>query len=206
MKDDCTKCYDCKNATCQCAFHDGFCNMMEKTKVAMYIDHIRVYQSKNDSAHVGTPHTLGCDTEEFPSREYIAGHEYRYMRGDPFSLHDKGPLKDRIKVGGGTCKEDSDCGGTDKGQCAAFVGGFFSTVKKGLRCECIEGFTGPYCKVALHGDDEPGVWELRNSDHIFRNIAYPALPTMLVSSMSILIAIILYTAIWTAIQSRRNRR
>lgn len=215
LKDDCTECYDCKNATCQCAFHDGFCNMMKKRKVAMYIDHIRVYQSKNDSAHVGAPHTVGCDLMEYPTKEFIAGHEYRYMRGPPFSLKDKGPLIDHIKVGGGTCKKDSDCGckegssdcATDgRGQCTYFAGGVFSAVKKGRKCECTEGYTGPYCKVGLHGDDEAGAWELRTSDRIFRNIATPAVPTTLLFSLSILLFIILYTAMWSVIQSRRNRQ
>ena len=68
------------------------------------------YQSKNDSAHVGNSHTLGCDPPAYPTREWIKGHEYRYMRNPPFSYDDKGPLQRRIQRGGGVCENDFECG------------------------------------------------------------------------------------------------
>jgi len=84
--------------------------MMKTGKVAMKIDSVRVYQSRDDSAHSGNPHRVGCDPVEFPTREYIKGFEYRYMRNPPFVYEDKHPLKD-VKNGGGSCKIDADCGG-----------------------------------------------------------------------------------------------
>jgi Beta-glucan synthesis-associated protein SKN1/KRE6/Sbg1 len=105
----CTKCFDCEDPKCACNFSPGFCTMMSEG-VAMYIDHIRVYQSKNDSAHVGNSHTLGCDPPAYPTREWIKGHEYRYMRNPPFSYDDKGPLQRRIQRGGGACENDFECG------------------------------------------------------------------------------------------------
>lgn len=111
VPDWCDKCYDCDKPKCACAFHPGFCKMMKQGDVAMYIDHVRVYQSKNSSKHVGNEHTTGCDPPEYPTREFIKGHEYRYMRNPPFSYLDKGPLKKRIQKGGGKCTTDVDCGG-----------------------------------------------------------------------------------------------
>jgi len=84
--------------------------MMKTGKVAMKIDSVRVYQSKDDDAHGGQPHSLGCDPEEFPTKEYIKGFQYRYMRPNPFGLNDKHPLK-KLKNGWGSCVVDEDCGG-----------------------------------------------------------------------------------------------
>jgi len=110
LPDWCPKCYDCNDPKCTCSFNPGFCNMMKTGKVAMKIDSVRVYQSKDDSAHVGKPHTLGCDPVEFPTREFIKGYEYRYMRNPPFVYKDKHPLRE-VKNGGGDCVVDEDCGG-----------------------------------------------------------------------------------------------
>lgn len=110
LPDWCPKCYDCDNPKCQCSFNPGFCAMMKTGKVAMKIDAVRVYQSKDDSAHPGGPHTVGCDPVEFPTREYIKGFEYRYMRNPPFVYEDKHPLRE-VKNGGGECEVDADCGG-----------------------------------------------------------------------------------------------
>jgi len=207
LKDDCEKCYDCHNATCTCAFQNGFCNMMKKSKIAMYIDSVRVYQSKDDSAHVGTPHTVGCDPKEFPTKEFIAGHRDRYMRGAPFSLSDKGPLKKTIKLGGGACYKNSDCGGVDgandeetessalsgKGHCTStvFSKGIFSSTIRESKCKCHTGYTGPHCLVGEHGDEYPGVWETRTGNRIFKNIASPQFPTTLVTALLVLLPIIL---------------
>eukprot|EP00957_Ditylum_brightwellii_P146894 11183054-Ditylum_brightwellii.AAC.1 len=70
----CSKCYDCDDPNCACSFNPGFCKMMKSGNVAMKIDSIRVYQSKNDTAHPGNKHTVGCDLPEYPTREYIKGH------------------------------------------------------------------------------------------------------------------------------------
>jgi len=109
VPDWCTKCYDCDDPACSCAFHPGFCKVMAKGDVALKIDHIRVYQSKDDTAHVGQPHSVGCDPPEYPTREFIRGHEYRYMRNPPFSYDDLHPLR-RVQRGGGACKKDVECG------------------------------------------------------------------------------------------------
>jgi len=217
VEEDCEKCYDCNNATCACAFNPGFCNMMKKSKVAMYIDNVRVYQSRDNSTHVGQHHTVGCDTVEYPTREYIQGHMDRYMRGPPFSASDTAPLKSKIKRGGAECKKNSDCGGDNsvaysssdtgaypgKGYCKESTGKRFTSTK--YRCECNEGYTGPRCLVGDSGDDYPGAWELRSGARVFKDIATPALPTTLVSSLFVLIFITLYTATWTAIRNRRDQ-
>lgn len=112
--DWCPKCYDCNDPKCACAFYPGFCEQLRRREVNMYIDNIRIYQSRNASAHVGAEHTIGCDPPDYPTKEWIEGHEYRYMRNPPFSYEDKGPLR-KIKRGGGSCDDDSDCGGDLQG-------------------------------------------------------------------------------------------
>lgn len=107
--DWCNKCYDCDDPKCACTFSPGFCQMLRSGKTAMYIDSVRVYQSKNHKAHVGNKHTLGCDPPEYPTKDYIKGHEYRYMRNPPFSYLDKHPLRP-TQNGGGECFSDKDCG------------------------------------------------------------------------------------------------
>ena len=84
--------------------------MMKTGKVALKIDSVRVYQSRDDDAHSGQPHTVGCDPPEFPTKEYIKGYEYKYMRNPPFVYDDKNPLRS-VKNGGGECMTDMDCGG-----------------------------------------------------------------------------------------------
>lgn len=115
VPDWCPKCYDCYDPKCTCSFNPGFCNMMKTGKVTMKIDSVRVYQSTDDSAHSGRPHSVGCDPLDFPTREYIKGYEYKYMRNPPFSFHDKHPLKD-VVTGGGVCVVDEDCGGISEGE------------------------------------------------------------------------------------------
>jgi hypothetical protein len=110
LPDWCPKCYDCDNPKCSCSFNPGFCGMMKTGKVALKIDSVRVYQSTDDGAHGGNPHTVGCDPVGFPTREYIKGFEYRYMRNPPFVYDDKHPLR-QVKNGGGECEVDDDCGG-----------------------------------------------------------------------------------------------
>ncbi len=108
--DWCTKCFDCDDPKCACAFHPGFCKQLKSGDVAMYIDSMRVYQSNDPTAHVGNNHTLGCDPPEYPTKEWIQGHSYRYMRNPPFSYVDRAPLR-RVQKGGGPCLKDADCGG-----------------------------------------------------------------------------------------------
>lgn len=110
VPESCEKCYDCDEPKCACNFAPGFCKMLRDTDVAMYIDSVRVYQSRNSSAHVGANHTIGCDPPEYPTREWIKGHNYQYMRNPPFAYEDKGvPLK-RVQKGGSKCDSDIDCG------------------------------------------------------------------------------------------------
>jgi hypothetical protein len=110
VPESCEKCYDCDDPKCSCTFAPGFCKMLRETDVAMYIDSVRVYQSRDPSAHVGANHTVGCDPIEYPTKEWIKGHSYQYMRNAPFSFNDKGhPLKN-VQTGGGKCSIDSDCG------------------------------------------------------------------------------------------------
>lgn len=105
----CAKCYDCDDPKCQCSFYPGFCQMVRSGRTAMYIDFLRVYQSSDHNAHVGEPHTMGCDPPEYPTKEWINGHEYRYMRNPPFSFLDKHPLRKTVN-GGGQCRVNNDCG------------------------------------------------------------------------------------------------
>ena len=192
----CERCYDCSNSTCSCAFNPGFCNMMRKG-VAMSIDHIRVYQSKDDSAHVGNPHTMGCDPPEYPTREYIQGHEFRYMRQPPFVLEDKHSLR-VVKAGGGKCEVDNDCGCNittsdsypseteqdelhvksssskcllGRGQCLpnGAADHFFGQGPARV-CKCNKGFTGPNCLAIDHIDDSPSAHAMVLEKNLLANV------------------------------------
>jgi hypothetical protein len=185
-----TKCYDCSNVTCACNFRPGFCNMMKSSRVAMYLDYVRVYQSTNNSAHVGKPHTVGCDPVEYPTKEFIIGNEDRYMRAPPFGNDDKNALKKKIKNGGGKCTTNLDCGGVEdfedntevgkagRGECIEgdFSSGFFNRIQHGSRCKCHNGYTGPYCLADQKQDDELGASALTNNTSLFQNMSRPALP------------------------------
>ncbi|GAX27330.1 hypothetical protein FisN_23Lh095 [Fistulifera solaris] len=133
-------CFDCANPQCACSFYPGYCQMLESGKTAMYIDHIRLYQSSDDAAHVGQPHTLGCDPPEYPTKEWIEGHYYHYMRNPPFSFEDTRPLR-KVPRGGGTCTSDADCGGNvvRKNFTAAFEKSLSSdlSTKAGRRLESV---------------------------------------------------------------------
>ena len=109
VPDSCTtKCYDCDNPKCACNFAPGFCKMLRETDVAMYIDSVRLYQSRDPV--IGKNHSIGCDPIEYPTKEWIKGHSYQYMRNAPFSNDDKGhPLK-KVQTGGGLCSINDDCG------------------------------------------------------------------------------------------------
>ena len=213
---DCTKCFDCSNTTCACNFRPGFCNMMKDSNVAMYVDHIRVYQTQDHSAHVGEPHTVGCDPVGYPTREFIKGNEHRYMRAPPFSKNDKGPLKKRIHSGGGRCKHSSDCGGAGssnskiRGECMKdeYAQGFFNDPITESRCWCYMGFTGPFCLADVKMDDEPGAMEIRSMalSSLFDYLPTPALPTGLILYFSILlIGTVVYGFMQVLAEKRENR-
>jgi hypothetical protein len=121
--DWCPPCFDCGDPKCRCNFNDGFCDMIAtpgskgakevNAGVNMLIDSVRVYQSRDDNAHTGDPHSLGCDPPEYPTRQYIKANEYKYSRPPPWVYEDKGPLSKTIQNGGASCEVDADCGGLD---------------------------------------------------------------------------------------------
>lgn len=111
--------YDCKTATGQCGMFEGFCSNFP---AQFKINHVRVYQNKNDSRQ-----TLGCNPREYPTTRWIAGHEYRYKRDV-----DEHPLKP-IVTGGARCTNNGECG---QGKCRG-------------TCECKSGWQGPNCLVNL---------------------------------------------------------
>jgi len=198
----CPKCYDCFNSSCACSFYPGFCNMMKKTRVAMYVDNVRVYQSRNDSAHGGLPHTTGCDPLDYPTKEFILGHESRYMRPMPFAKSDKGSLK-AVQNGGGSCNSDLDCGGVNtasnekrksRGMCITNItrSGVLGLGKQvAIRsCMCNPGYTGPQCLAGDYIDDTLGAYEIRRSHSIFFSIPPPQPPLFLLCVLVTLILLL----------------
>lgn len=215
----CPKCYDCDNPKCACTFYPGFCEMIRSGKVSMLIDSIRVYQSRNASAHVGAEHTLGCDPPSHPTREWIEGHSYRYMRNPPFVYEDTKPLR-RIQKGGGSCFTDNDCGSDvhstnwsavyeellasgrmlrdqpstqGRGQCVrALRNGMFSAImRSGNVCSCNSGFTGPHCLSLDHIDETESAHELRISGTPFDRISNVALPGFLLVAIVAMLSVLL---------------
>ncbi len=91
------------------------------------VDHVRVYQDKNNSRQ-----TLGCNPRDYPTKKYILGHEYRYMTAN------KARALEPVKVGGGKCRLDEDCRGpagssrSRAGSCSRYNG-----------CSCSKDWTVP---------------------------------------------------------------
>lgn len=231
--DWCPKCYDCDDPACACSFYPGFCQMIE-SKVTMYIDSIRVYQSQNASAHVGVNHTLGCDPPEFPTRDWIQGHAYRYSRNPPFSYEDKGPLR-KIQHGGANCRTDADCGANvtaenitaiyenqlatarqlekdansnsqGRGRCVtALSKGMFTSSRSGRVCECFQGFTGPHCLAIAHVDETPSASELRRGDSPFHTISKFHVPFFMLASVATLAALLVAFLSMRVLEEKKAR-
>ena len=209
--DWCEKCYDCDDPKCACTFAPGFCNMLKDMDVSMQIDSIRVYQSRDPSAHVGENHTLGCDPPDYPTKEWIKGHSYRYMRNPPFSYDDKDPIR-KVQKGGGRCTSDADCGadvhhvnltakyesggeesaseGTGRGKCvdASAMEAMFSMGSfKGKVCKCNSGFTGPHCLAQAHTDDTISAYRNKMQRGVFRRIPHFQLTPFMILIIIVLV-------------------
>ena len=202
---------------------------MLKQNSSMFIDHIRVYQSHNMSAHPGNNHTVGCDPAEYPTKEWIKGHSYLYSRQPPFNYDDVGPLK-KVKRGGGGCKTDKDCGagdvptpnimgtGRNLENVSTFVGGrgqcvpntrqnrgtpFAKTTSKSpYVCKCNPGYTGPHCLSVAHQDDDKGAYELSMRKSIFEVIASPTFPPLLCIVLAVLCALFAFVMVF-AVRKRK---
>jgi hypothetical protein len=170
--------------------------MLRETDVAMYVDAVRVYQTHDSSAHVGVNHSIGCDPVDYPTREWIKGHSYRYMRNPPFSFEDKGHYLKPVHRGGGKCVTDDDCGGNIQSENLTEV---FQTGRRQLKhgndrkgrgicipvsdfrsftfmatsekvCQCNPGYTGPNCLAQDHIDDTESAYKIRRSTSLFKSI------------------------------------
>jgi hypothetical protein len=112
-------CFECGNPECLCAIPPGYCDNFPAT---FDIDYVRVFQAVDEPRHI-----LGCSPESRPTAQFIKGHVKRYtMPGQ------KTPLLP-LETGGGTCSNNTDCGGEEKGACS-----------KGA-CSCEESWIGPNC-------------------------------------------------------------
>ena len=127
--------YDCKVTDGQCGMDPNFCSSLP---AKMQVDHVRVYQLKNESRH-----TLGCNPPGWPTTKFIKAHQTRYMR----QYKDTHPLKPQ-KVGGGRCKYDHDCGVHGEGALCS-----------GWRCKCPENMVGRHCKTYNYQNDFPD-WDV----------------------------------------------
>lgn len=229
----CTKCFDCDDPKCACNFYPGFCQMIRSGDTALYIDNVRVYQSFDADSHVGANHSLGCDPPEYPTREWIKGHSYRYMRNPPFSFADKLPLR-RVQRGGGDCSTDSDCGGDVKqpnltaafelgadaasnrhldtelegrGKCVLHLTkGMFSVVApKGNVCQCNSGFTGPFCMTLDHVDESPSASVIRGGVSPFSRMHYFEIPGFMLGTI-IILSTLLIALLLVRVRNQKNER
>ncbi|GMH93709.1 hypothetical protein TrVE_jg774 [Triparma verrucosa] len=182
--DTCKKCYSCFDPDCACAIPPGFCESLKNGKTSMLIDSVRVYQAKDDDAHVGNKHTVGCDPIGYPTREFIEGHESLYMRPIPFT--DKHALLP-LKSGGGKCTSDDDCG---EGVCTKEADLSFWSKSSNTVCNCGKsGYMGSFCKTKIYGDDEPGAYDYElNTSWFFKRISIPYIPVELAGFLVALVA------------------
>lgn len=233
VPDWCTKCYDCDDPKCACSFYPGFCEMLRTKSVNMYIDSVRVYQSKDASAHVGAHHTLGCDPPDYPTKEWILGHAYRYVRNPPFSFRDRGLPLQRVSTGGGSCMSDSDCGGLvedenltaayeelrkfgqrtksleihkGRGRCVSSISNAIFSSLGGKMCECHEGYTGPHCMSLQHIDDTPSAYKIRMSQSPFHRIENFEAPLFFLVSLSAMLSLLFAFGITKTLRDKRDRR
>ena len=153
--------YDCKRVETRCGFNPGFCQTLP---AKMFIDSVRVYQNKKDPAQ-----TVTCNPKDYPTKKWIKAHEYRYKSSDDYYA-----LKP-IVAGGGSCREDEDCG---QGYCSL------------RRCLCNTGWTGPKCLVPEYKDDTPD-WE--TSDWIPFSVPY--IPSFLAAFVIIFVLALLTATI-----------
>jgi len=182
----CKKCYDCADPACACAIPPGFCDTLKPGLTSMLIDYIRVYQTTDDDAHVGQPHTQGCDPVDHPTREYIKGHESVYMRSAPFV--DEVPIKP-VRRGGGKCESDADCGLA--GKCSTLAELSFWSSSKEAVCKCHDkAFTGPRCLSLFTYEDEAGAYDLNlDTTWFLSRFTGVYVPMPLVVSFSLVAAI-----------------
>lgn len=139
-KDGVLVCQDCSNPDClKCpettSWLADLCEVLSPQSPAEYkIDYIRVYQDPDDSMH-----TVGCDPEGYPTRDFINANKERYTFNPVVR---KKPLE-HVQHGGGSCQSFEDCG--DSG-----------AVSRGLcvegRCDCLEGWTGSRCSSPFIGE------------------------------------------------------
>lgn len=233
VPDWCEKCYDCNDPKCACAFSPGFCQMLREGDTAMYIDSIRLYQSNDHKAHVGNKHTLGCDPPEYPTKDYIKGHEYRYMRNPPFSFLDKHPLRPTQR-GGGECTSDKDCGahvqhenlteaylnanstnGSDttnttmgRGKCLERSASqkWFSSAPPSRVCQCNEGFTGPHCMAIHHIDESPSAHDIRMSGSPFQEFEVLYLTPFMLFIVGVMAPALIAILIFTVIRKKKQKK
>jgi len=220
VPDTCKQCYDCDDPKCACNFPAGFCKMLRED-TAMYIDSVRVYQSRDPDAHVGANHSVGCDPIEYPTREWIKGHSYQYMRNAPFSAEDKGHPQKKVQTGGGKCSVDNDCGAhvshvnltevyemgessrleekaaVGRGKCVSlsdFRSPMFSATPGAKKvCKCNPGFTGPHCLAELHTDDSPSAYKEKMKKSIFNSVpTFYLSPFLLGGLLSILATAVVF--------------
>jgi hypothetical protein len=232
VPDSCEKCYDCDDPKCACAFDPGFCKMLQEDEVSLKIDSIRVYQSRDPSAHVGANHTLGCDPPDYPTKGWIEGHSSRYVRNSPFSFPDKGKPLQKIQTGGGICESDRDCGGhlqdvnltevyvdsesTEKrrlekkktegrGKCVAasdFLGLVFGK-KASAVCECNPGFRGPHCLAQENTDDTESAYANLMRESIFHAIPDVRIPSFM-GILFVSLFLLLIAVNWMTVRSRKK--
>jgi hypothetical protein len=155
--------FDCKKSKGKCGFNPGFC---ESLPAQYAIDHIRIYQNKNDSKH-----TIGCNPKEYPTRDFIKAHEYRYKV--PTQLNS---LKELV-IGGGKCNKDNDCGVNN------------NCIK--TKCICIGIWVGPQCKVPYYKNDFKD-WQ--DDNWSFFSIQWPFIPSFLIYSFYIMVLLLIIAA------------
>ena len=177
----CVQCFDCNDPSCACALPPGFCDSLRGGKTNMLIDSVRVYQSDDHEAHAGEKHSVGCDPVDHPTREYIKGHEYRYVRPSPFE--DFGKSLKKLRAGGGECELDTDCGSTGKCVSSSKSSSFFSFDKATISksCKCLASWIGPNCLSQNNYDEQSGSYDLSMNVKWFSGrFVGPHLPVQLI--------------------------
>ena len=166
---DCS-CYDCRDWKCTCSVPHAMCDNLP---AEFEIDWVRVYQNKDNDDEI-----VGCSTPNYPTQKYIEGHKWLYT-----TTPNAEPLLP-IRVGGGVCRHDSQCG---HGQC----------VEGHCACKGKEGTESKEGKEGKGGVDNDYEYIGPNclASNAFNDIDWEATDALVVSAIYVPLSLQMWTSI-----------
>lgn len=181
----CPSTYDCKDPKSICGFHSGFCPTLP---AEFLIDYVRVYQKEGEdntgSGNSTSYQSIGCNPKAFPTKRFIQAHANRY-KDDPY----KKKILEDIKIGGGKCKSNNNCGRESK-----CIRG---------KCQCVSPWVGPHCLVPHSGNPFPD-WDEEETT-LFKNFSKPFFSFPFLSLLLFLLVVFVSIIIYVVYNRKINK-